>query len=206
MFKKFFDSSKYYLLTFLVLLLTFIFIKVLFGEYLLTIETNIHDYILNINFNNYITLVFKCITNMGSFIFYLGSLIIIYFINKNIFKISSISLISTFFLSIIYKNIIMRSRPISALITIPNDYSFPSGHTFNAVVFYGVLVYVINKMVKNKKIRIILNIVLSSIIILIGASRIYLGVHFVTDVLAGYLLGFIVLKMFIKFYNKYNLI
>ena len=82
-------------------------------------------------------------------------------------------------------------------------YSFPSGHSITSMVFYGYLIYLIYKYVDNKKIKIPLIIVLAILIPLIGLSRIYLGVHYTSDVLCGFLLGWIYLIIFISISNKY---
>lgn len=68
-------------------------------------------------------------------------------------------------------------------------YSFPSGHSMVSMAFYGFLIYLIYNNIKNKYIKWILICSLSILIILIGISRIYLGVHYTSDVLAGFLLS-----------------
>lgn len=68
-------------------------------------------------------------------------------------------------------------------------YSFPSGHSMVSMAFYGFLIYLIYNNIKNKYIKWILISSLSILIILIGISRIYLGVHYTSDVLAGFLLS-----------------
>lgn len=68
-------------------------------------------------------------------------------------------------------------------------YSFPSGHSMVSMAFYGFLIYLIYNNIKNKYIKWILICSLSILIILIGISRIYLGVHYTSDVLAGFLIS-----------------
>lgn len=70
-----------------------------------------------------------------------------------------------------------------------NGYSFPSGHSMNAISFYGFLIYLSYIYIKNNKIRIPAILGLSLLILLIGFSRIYLGVHYPSDVLGGFSLG-----------------
>lgn len=84
-----------------------------------------------------------------------------------------------------------RPRPITAALLEP-DFSFPSGHANIAVVFFGYLVYILIKTSKNKYKTplIILAILIAGAI---GFSRLYLGVHYPTDVLAGYLIGTLLL-------------
>ncbi len=88
------------------------------------------------------------------------------------------------------KNIIDRPRPslINALAP-EKGYSFPSGHSFVALSFYGLLAYFLFRAVKSKLVKIFIVIISSCLILAIGLSRIYLGVHWPTDVLASYAAG-----------------
>jgi len=90
----------------------------------------------------------------------------------------------------IIKNIIDRPRPPleNALVT-ETSYSFPSGHTFVALAFYGLLVYFIIQSEKNKFLKTISLIVGIFLIFSVGLSRIYLGAHWPSDVLASFAAG-----------------
>lgn len=77
-------------------------------------------------------------------------------------------------------------------------YSFPSGHSFVAVAFYGFLIYLIITSNWNKKVKIVSSLFLTVLILLIGISRIYLGVHYPSDVTAGFIGGTIYLIIFIE--------
>ena len=72
-------------------------------------------------------------------------------------------------------------------------YSFPSGHSITSMFVYGMLLYLIWTHVKNRRLRNILSVLVMIPLVLVGPSRIYLGVHYPTDVLAGWCLGFAVL-------------
>ena len=130
------------------------------------------------------------------------SLIILLKNKKNAIYIG-INLVLVFLFNRTLKTIIARPRP-SLLRLVPEDgYSFPSGHAMVAMGFYGFIIYLINKNIKNKKIKIPLIIILGLLILFIGISRIYLGVHYFTDVIGGFIIAIIYLKLFIKhIYNK----
>ena len=94
------------------------------------------------------------------------------------------------FLNLLLKEIIGRARPdISPLIS-EQFYSFPSGHAMNAFVFYTTLILYVYRVSRSVVLTMISALINGSIIVLIGISRIYLGVHYFTDVLAGFVAGF----------------
>jgi membrane-associated phospholipid phosphatase len=93
------------------------------------------------------------------------------------------------FVSII-KNTIDRPRPsLADTLVIENSWSFPSGHTFTAISFYGLLTFFIAHNLKKKWQRIITYTIGLFLIILIGLSRIFLGAHWPSDVLASFFSG-----------------
>lgn len=103
---------------------------------------------------------------------------------------SAIVLLSTFLLNVSLKWVIGRARPFEGQRLVEASfYSYPSGHSMSAASFYGFLIYLVIKYVKNWWLKIILIAFLSFLILAIGTSRIYLGVHYPTDVLAGFVAG-----------------
>ena len=89
-----------------------------------------------------------------------------------------------------------RVRPVGIALIEQGGYSFPSGHSMMAFAFYGFIIYLINKSNMAKKKKIVITTLLSILILLIGVSRIYLGVHFASDVLGGFILSLIHLILF----------
>lgn len=85
-----------------------------------------------------------------------------------------------------------RPRPEPFFNTVlPNSYSFPSGHALFALAFFGILAWLISSRLKNRAAKIAVWALAVPIIFLIGFSRIYLGVHYPSDVIAGYAAAFV---------------
>lgn len=103
----------------------------------------------------------------------------------------------------ILKNIVQRPRPTEFRMIDESGYSFPSGHSMASAAFYGFLIYLVYKKVKNKKLKITIITLLSLLIILIGISRIYLGVHYTSDVLAGFFVSISYLTIYISIIDDY---
>jgi undecaprenyl-diphosphatase len=90
-------------------------------------------------------------------------------------------------LDLTLKLVFHRTRPQPFFGGAPHSYSFPSGHALASFCFYGVLAGLISGRVRNRTVRAALWMVAAALIVGIGFSRIYLGVHYPTDVVAGYL-------------------
>lgn len=81
-------------------------------------------------------------------------------------------------------------------------YSFPSGHSMVSMAFYGLLIYFAYTKIQNKNLRNIVCITLTLLIVSIGFSRIYLGVHYASDVLAGFFISIGYLIVFVEIISK----
>lgn len=87
------------------------------------------------------------------------------------------------------KSIFARPRPEELQLVIETNYSFPSGHAMNNMVLYLMLILFILSHLKNTRLQVALVVACSGLVLMIGLSRVYLGVHYPTDVLAGWSLG-----------------
>lgn len=88
------------------------------------------------------------------------------------------------------KHLVLRARPdVSFHLVTQGGYSFPSGHSVTSVIFYGLLLYLIQKHCRNPKLKTALSWICGSLAVIIGPSRIFVGVHWPTDVLAGWCIG-----------------
>ncbi|WP_195576026.1 phosphatase PAP2 family protein [Paenibacillus sp. 1001270B_150601_E10] len=101
------------------------------------------------------------------------------------------------------KFIILRPRPTLNRLIEVGGYSFPSGHSMAAFSLYGVLTYLLWKHVSNQGGRVLLLIISGCFILSIGLSRVYLGVHYPTDVIAGYLASASWLFFSISLYERW---
>ncbi len=104
--------------------------------------------------------------------------------------IFSLSLIIGCILNYFLKIFFRIPRPNIAPLEILSDFTYPSGHTMNNLVLYGLLAFYTFHFTKNKSISMVVGFIAAVWIFLIGLSRIYLGAHYPSDVLAGYLVGF----------------
>ena len=156
---------------------------------------------------NVSTPIAKFITNFGGAIFVISLTTILFFVIKD--KKIGISIIANLgivtILNQIIKFIMQRPRPTEFRIIEETGYSFPSGHSMVSLAFYGYLVYLIYKYINNKHLKRTLIIILSVLICVIGVSRIYLGVHYTSDVLGGFLISFAYLIIYIELVNKFVL-
>ena len=155
--------------------------------------------------SDFVTPIAKFITNFGGAIFLSIATIALLLLIKN--KKIGLSIFSNIviitILNQLLKRILRRPRPTEFRIVEETGYSFPSGHSMVSMAFYGYLIYLTYNYIKNKKIKYLLISILSILILVVGLTRIYLGVHYTSDVLGGYLLGIVYLLLFTYISDKY---
>lgn len=100
------------------------------------------------------------------------------------------------------KHIIMRDRPSVYRMIKQGGFSYPSGHSMIAVALYGILIYLVFKYIKNKYLKYGLSALLVLLILSIGISRIYVGVHFASDVVGGFSLAIAEIVLIVSFLEK----
>ena len=103
---------------------------------------------------------------------------------KSLFLVLNV-IASTIF-NVVLKNIMMVPRPNILRLAEETGYSFPSGHSMASVAFYGFIIYLILSSNMNKYLKVVISSFIVILIIVIGFSRVYLGVHNASDVIAGY--------------------
>lgn len=158
--------------------------------------------------SDFATPIAKFITNFGGAIFLiiLTILLLVVLKNKKVGLSICINLVVVTILNQLLKRLLQRPRPTEFRIIEETGYSFPSGHSMVSMAFYGYLIYLIYRFVKNKYLKWISIVLLSLLICLIGISRIYLGVHYTSDVLGGFLISISYLVIYISAFNKFFII
>lgn len=138
--------------------------------------------------NDMLTTCFKWITELGYIpgILVLLLVILVVFRNYRFAYILPIHAGVIVVFNILLKSIFVRPRPLFPHLVEVTGFSFPSGHSMVTMAVYGYLIYLVHHYIKNRTYRDLLNIFLGLIILAVGLSRIYLGVHYFTDVLAGF--------------------
>lgn len=187
--------------------LAFIFVAVFIS--ILILVSNGHAFYID-RFNNFVAEhrnnffngFFKYFTFIGSFWGLAIICAVLFFVvkQKHIATFSALSLCFAGILNYVIKIIIKRPRP-DLMIIAENGYSFPSGHAMMSLALFGILIYFVCCYIKNKPLKIFVSFALASLTLLIGFSRIYLGVHYLSDVLAGFSLATAIVVGFV-FVNK----
>ncbi len=155
--------------------------------------------------SDFTTPIAKFITNFGGAIFLIILTVVLVMLIKN--KKIGLSIFSNLViitvLNQLLKRVLQRPRPTEYRIIEETGYSFPSGHSMVSMAFYGYLIYLIYKYVKNKYIKWSSIVLLSLLICSIGISRIFLGVHYTSDVLGGFFISISYLVIYVSAVNKF---
>ena len=197
------ENKKWLILSACIFIFTIILEDVCDNE-IIKFDTRVYELISKLK-NNNITTILKLITNLGGVYILITDTIILGILIKNI-KVKLAIIINIIIITIfnqLLKYIVQRPRPIENRLIRESGYSFPSGHSMISMAFYGYLIYLIYKYVKNKYIKWISIVLLSILICSIGVSRIYLGVHYTSDVLGGFFISISYLIIYISAVNKF---
>lgn len=168
----------------------------------LVIDTKVYSFIADNIMSDGITSVLKVITELGGVAFIVLAGVLIFMLCKKIRWFVTFDLVGVTLINQVIKHIVRRPRPNVLRLVEEDGYSFPSGHSMVSMAFYGIIIYLVYKNVTNKYLKWTLITLLSLLILSIGFSRIYVGVHYFTDVVGGFLLGLAYLIIYINIYNK----
>ncbi len=111
---------------------------------------------------------------------------------------AAVNLVCAVALNVLLKQLVQRPRPDGFRLIAETGYSFPSGHSMVAMAFYGLLAWMVWHYERDRFVRWLCVIGFGLVIALIGISRIYLGVHYASDVIAGFCVSLIWLALYTK--------
>lgn len=201
-------SKKELLIVFPIIIVVINMILVATGN-ILALDTKIWNFMEKIR-TPLLTNILLFFTNFGSttYIVIICILLLLFFkYKKSLINLYGVLITSTVINNVI-KIIYRRPRPSwmgSFVDKFESTFSFPSGHSMAAMTLYGFLIYMIYKSNMSKTFKILLISLLSILILSIGVSRIYIGVHYFSDVITGFLCSIIIIYLYLKITKKHNL-
>jgi len=200
----FFKKNLKWIFAFVSLILFFLIIRNVYKENIIDFD---NFYYNNIRFliNDRMTFFVKILTSLGSAfsLISLTVLVMLIFKNKKYGILTGINLLTIFLFNLLLKFLFARPRPIGINLIEENGYSFPSAHAMVSTAFYGFFVYLIWQTKLSKKMKWLYSILLSILIVFICITRVYLGVHYASDVFGGALLSIAYLVLFTSIISKH---
>ena len=203
--KDFLLKNLKWIILFITLVLFLMIVEDVMDEEIMSTDSKGYSLISTYLMSEPMTYVAKVVTNFGGEYCLIGLSILLLIVikNKKIGISIPLNLGLSALLNITLKQILQRPRPIEYRVIDESGYSLPSGHSMVSMAFYGYLIYFIYKHIENKYIKWSLIILLSILIMSIGISRIYLGVHYTSDVIAGFLIALSYLIIYINVAKTY---
>lgn len=191
--------KKKYLIIISILLLIFLsMLGVVLFDKSLVFDSSIYETLMGFRCS-FLDILFKTITWFGNPMTIIGLIVIFIAIFRNKDSLLlTISALDSVIVNSIIKHIVKRDRPNILRLVSESGYSFPSGHAMISVCVYGFLFYLAMVRIKNKYLRWVSCFVLGFLILGIGISRIYVGVHYASDIIAGYALAGIEIILLIQ--------
>ncbi len=154
--------------------------------------------------NENLTKVMILISELSSYLFitFLTIFLSIIFFKERYYIYFIINSLGVVTINTIFKFLVNRTRPEMFMIINESGKSFPSGHAMISLAFYGFLTCFCYYKFKNRILKFFSIIIFPLLILLVGFSRMYLGVHYFTDVVTGYLISGIILLIEIIYFKK----
>ena len=201
--KEFINKYLIWIILVLGLLLFFYLVRLINANTISILDNYIYNLIKGF-ISPKMTPIVKFITEFGNYTVMIPVIILFYLFNKDksFNRYFTINLVAIFTSNFIVKNIIRRDRPIDINLIIENGFSFPSGHSMVSFAFYGFIIYYVYCSHLSKLEKTIIISILTLLVLMIGLSRIYLGVHYASDVIGGFVLALVYLIIFIKYIYK----
>lgn len=197
---------------FLAIALLIILIRQVFGGNEPNMDKEVFEFLArHVSARN--TSIMQFFTILGSHQFLIPAFLLFfawyYFIRRHRWYLIKIIIIAVNNLVLLFalKYFFNRPRPLIPLLKEVPGLSFPSGHAFMSLTFFGLIMYIMYREVKSKWVKWLTITILCLIVLLIGVSRVYLRVHYASDVIAGYCFGalsLIILLMILRQIERYN--
>ena len=180
-----------------------VMVKLLLKDQFTNFDNKVYEFIIQFK-SDKVTMLMKFISFLCSFWFLsVFSVIVLLTCKRKKYALFIVlNLLLCYLLNQSMKFIFERNRPLDINLIIENGYSFPSGHSMISLAFYGLFIYIIWHIDRPRLEKLFYVIPLILLVLLIGISRIYLGVHYASDVIAGYALSMAYLIIFIKLFYK----
>ena len=204
---KSFIKNNYKWIIFLICIISLlVLIEDVMDADIASFDERIYGFISKYLISDFMNPIMKFITNFANMYWLICIALVLLAVikNKKIGLLISLNLGLSAVINFTLKQILQRPRPVDYRIIDESGYSLPSGHSMVSMAFYGFIIYLIYKNVKNKKIKTCLMILFSFLIFSIGISRVYLGVHYASDVIAGFLVALAYLIIFVHLIKIYN--
>jgi membrane-associated phospholipid phosphatase len=182
----------------LILVICFSITAIVAHEVILEKETLADDFFLDLTHriaSPAMTAIMKGMSFLGSTFFMLPAYLIlacwIGFVKLQKRKALNIAIMGLAGYLVVFfcKLIFHRVRPLDPILAALSNYSFPSGHSTSSTIFFGIIIYLCWDSDMGKAAKIISTLILLLTVFMIGTSRVYLGMHFPTDVLVGFMVG-----------------
>ena len=201
---NFFKKNIKWVIALVALIIFFIIIRSIYMQSIIHFDDFFYDN-MRLLINDKMTFFVKIITSLGSAfaLISLTILVMLLFKNKKYGILTGINLLIIFLFNLLLKFVFARPRPVDINLIEESGYSFPSAHAMVSTAFYGFFVYLIWQTKLSKKVKLFYSVLLSILIILICLTRVYLGVHYASDVLGGAVLSIAYLILFTSIIYKY---
>ena len=185
--KEIVKNNKRWIIAAICMVVFLIILEDVLDNEIVNFDKAVYSFVISTK-SDIVTSFFKNVTFWGSAVPLISICIVSFIVlkNKKIAALILANLTISAALNLLLKNVIRRDRPMGYRLIEESGFSFPSGHSMASMAFYGLIIYFVIRFVKNRALKIFLSIMLSLLIILIGMSRIYLGVHYPSDVFAGF--------------------
>jgi len=200
----FLKKNLKWIIALITLILFLAIMKSIYIESIVEFDNFYYDYV-SLLISDRMTFFVKMITNLGSALTLISLTILSMLISKEkrYGVLTGINLVVIFLFNLVLKLIFARPRPLNINLIKEFGYSFPSAHAMVSTAFYGFFIYLIWQTNINKKQKWLYSCLFSLLILLICVTRVYLGVHYASDVFGGMLIAITYLVLFTSIISKY---